>query len=158
MLKPARFLSLLILGVGLLTSACGTPRPEKVAPCVPVGQTELVIRWGTEQDSLGTVEQYTLNTKGEIFRYSGPNKTDRAEDFLRSINQSLYCATAKDVSSTFLKTQALSVRGNSMRFVEYRNTQSDVYLRAVWNPDLSTFQSRDMRIQFDELMKLLSTN
>ena len=122
---------------------------------MPAGQIGLVIRWGTEQDSLGTVEQFTMNTKGEIFSFSG-KIVDRGDGAYRiAIDQSKYCGIAKDVTDCFLKTQALNVRGKSARFIEYRNVQSDVYLRAVWNPELKTFQSRDMRELYDQLMTLL---
>jgi hypothetical protein len=152
----ARRLPVLILAAALLTAAsCSTPRPERPAPCVPANQVDLVIRWGTEHDSVGTVEQYTMNTKGEIFRYEGPaaERTDGA--FLVAIDQGIYCERAKATMDTFLKTQALNVRGKRGRFVDYRNTKTDVYLRAVWNPDLQTFQSRDMRELYDDLMKLI---
>ena len=96
-----------------------------------------------------------MNTKGEIFSFSG-KITDRADGAYRlAIDQSKYCGLAKDVTDCFLRTQALNVRGKSARFIEYRNVQSDVYLRAVWNPDLMTFQSRDMRELYDQLMALL---
>jgi hypothetical protein len=61
---------------------------------------------------------------------------------------------AKLTMNSFLKVQALNTPARKQRFIDYRNTRTDVYLRAVWNPDLQTFQSRDMRELYDELMKL----
>ena len=143
-----------IVAAGLM--ACTTPRPENPAPCVPASQVDLLIRWGTEHDSAGTVEQYTMNTKGEIFRYEGPAAQRADGEFVLAAEPQKYCEMAKATMDVFLKTQALNVRGKRGRFVDYRNPKTDVYLRAVWNPDLQTFQSRDMRELYDDLMKLLS--
>ncbi|MCX6140336.1 MAG: hypothetical protein NTX15_05825 [Candidatus Kapabacteria bacterium] len=96
-----------------------------------------------------------MNTKGEIFSYSGKLSERNQGDFSVAVDQGKYCSLAKDVSDCFLRTQALNVHGTRARYVEYRNTATDVYLRAVWNPDLETFQSRDMRELFDQLMTLI---
>lgn len=155
MYGAARLLPVLMIIAALAATSCTTPRPEKVAPCVTDRQVDLVIRWGTELDSLGTVEQYTMNTKGEVFTFSGAIAERTDGGYTLAVDQSAYCDLAKDVMSCFLKTQALNVRGKRARFIEYRNVRSDVYLRAVWNPDLETFQSRDMRELYDQLMKLI---
>lgn len=158
MFGAARLLPFLMILTALVATSCGTPRPNKAAPCVTERQVDLVIRWGTEHDSLGTVEQFTMNTKGEVFTFSGPT-TERADgNYTLAVDQSKYCDLAKDVMSCFLKTQALNVRGTRARYIEYRNVRSDVYLRAVWNPDLETFQSRDMRELYDQLMMLIPRN
>lgn len=155
MYGAARLLPVLMIIAALTASSCGTSRPEKVAPCVTDRQVDLVIRWGTEHDSLGTVEQFTMNTKGEVFTFSGAIAERADGGYTLAVDQSAYCDLTKDVMSCFLKTQALNVRGKRARFIEYRNVRSDVYLRAVWNPDLETFQSRDMRELYDQLMKLI---
>ncbi len=151
----SRCFFLFVIIAAFVVTSCSTPRPDNAAPCVPAGQTQLVIRWGTEHDSLGTVEQYTMNTKGEIFSFSGKIANREDSVYSLAIDQSTYCGLAKDAADCFLRTQALNARGKSARFIEYRNVQSDVYLRAVWNPDLMTFQSRDMRELYDQLMKLI---
>lgn len=136
--------------------SCGTPRPDSVAPCISIQQHDLMVRWGTEHDSVNTVEGFELNAKGELFRYEG-DKSDTAlrRRFLVALDQAMYCDITKNVQNTFLKVQALNVRGTRGRFIEYVNATRNVYLRAVWNPDLSTFQSRDMREQYDALMQLV---
>ncbi|MDZ4745671.1 MAG: hypothetical protein SGJ05_06680 [bacterium] len=156
------FLLAFVLGTSLIFLACGTPRPTTVAPCISAVQHDLTVRWGTEHDSAGTVEGYELNAKGELFRYGGERgaKGEQADitmnrHFLVAIDQAQYCDVTKTVQNTFLKVQALNVRGIRGRFIEYVNAARNVYLRAVWNPDLSTFQSRDMREQYDALMQLV---
>ncbi|MBU3679251.1 MAG: hypothetical protein FGM32_06555 [Candidatus Kapabacteria bacterium] len=144
-----------LISCSVLLVACTTPRPENVAPCVTKDTRDLVLRWGTEDDSLNVIEVYRLNTKGEVFYYKGPRKDTITDDYKLHIDQRDYCTTASSVNSCFLKTQALNSRGRKGRFIEYFNPSTDVYLRAVWNPDLQTFQSRDMRKEYEQLMSIL---
>lgn len=135
--------------------ACSAPRPESIAPCAQRAGTELVIRWGTENDSLNKAEVYSVSTKGEIFKHVGPIIGTDPTSYIGFADHETYCSVAGAVRDAFLKTQALNTRGTKARFIEYRNERTDVYLRAVWNPDLSTFQSRDMREQYDALMAIV---
>lgn len=157
-MRPYSPILILLCSTAMLVvlTACGTPRPATVAPCISAQQHDLTVRWGTEHDSANTVEGYELNAKGELFRYEG-DKSDTTLNrrFLVAIDQSKYCDVTKTVQNTFLKVQALNVRGIRGRFIEYVNATRNVYLRAVWNPDLQTFQSRDMREQYDALMQLV---
>lgn len=147
----------IVLVVSTLASmlfGCGTPRPTAPYSCVAANQADLLIRWGTQDDSTNVLEQFAMNTKGEIFRYNGPI-TDRAEGtYSHFVDEPTYCASAKATMGAFLKVQALNTPARKQRFIDYRNTRTNVYLRAVWNPDLQTFQSRDMRELYDELMIL----
>jgi hypothetical protein len=145
---------LVITAVAALATGCGTPRPTAPYACVAANQAELLIRWGTQDDSTNVLEQYALNTKGEIFRYVGPIVGDTQGTYSHFVDEPTYCATAKSTMSAFLKVQALNTPARKQRFIDYRNTRTNVYLRAVWNPDLQTFQSRDMRELYDELMIL----
>ncbi len=143
-----------MIALVLITVGCGTPRPTAPHPCVAQNQSELMIRWGTQDDSTNILEQFSMNTKGEIFRYFGPISGRGDGEYLHFVDASTYCSTAKNTMNAFLKVQALNTPARKQRFIDYRNTRTDVYLRAVWNPDLQTFQSRDMRELYDELMKL----
>lgn len=161
--RRASQILILVASAALFTGCLGSvrTRPTKPAPCITESQKQLVIRWGTTDDSLRTTEQYTLNSKGEIFVYKGPLVEDvssltQQEVYLTHIEQDLYCQELASVNSTFLKTQALNVRGTKARYIERINPTTDVFLRAVWNPDLKTFQSRDMREEYDRLMELVN--
>ncbi|MBN9400827.1 MAG: hypothetical protein J0I17_11680 ['Candidatus Kapabacteria' thiocyanatum] len=139
---------------------CGSSRPTTTAPCIGESLKELVIRWGTEHDSISTVEGYELTTKGEVFRFEGPKSAADSlpRTYLGFVDQAAYCEEAAATKDAFLKTQALNVRGIRGRFVEYVNPRTGVYLRVVWNPDLQTFQSRDFRAQYEALMQLVPAN
>ncbi len=155
MLRASRRILGQLIVFGLAVTSCVTPRPQTPAPCVTPSTSELVLRWGTEDDSLKTIDVYRMNTKGEIFYYNGTRTTPLNDEYLLHIDQRDYCSAASSVNSCFLKTQALNSRGRKARFIEYFNPSTDVYLRAVWNPELQTFQSRDMRKEYEQLMSLV---
>lgn len=147
----------IVLIAAALTGCFSTirQRPVTSAPCVRETQRNIMIRWGTRDDSLMTVTQYSMNTKGEVFRYTGAIADSMPEQYYVHVEPAEYCEMAASVNSSFLKTQALAARGARARYIEYINPHTDVYLRAMWNPDLSTFQSRDMRAEYDRLMEYL---
>lgn len=147
-----------LLAVGLCGCAATVVRPTAIAPCIAEQSRELVIRWGTEDDSLKTFEGYQLNTKGEVFSLRKRSEGVYDTTFFNVITPSAYCTRSEGVRSAFLKTQALSVRGVRARFVEYVNPKSDVYLRVVWNPDIPTFQSRFFRAEFDSLQRFVAAD
>lgn len=140
----------------VLVGACASTRPTVQAPCITPKTSDLIISWGTEDDSTRQRNGYMMNTYGEMYSITGTIGTSISDTlYLGYINPSLYCTTATEVRDAFLKTQALNVRGTRGRYMMYANPKSDVYLRAVWNPDLETFQSREMRLQYNALMQLL---
>lgn len=144
----------LCIVVFLVVSGCSSiDRPEKVAPCIKENQQELKIRWGTTSEAGGVVV-YELDSKGELWTVT-VSGTDTTRKHTAVIDQKVYCQTAMDVNTVFLKVQALYSPGTRARFIEYTNAPTNVYLRAVWNPELSTFQSRDMRALYDDLMNLV---
>ena len=135
---------------------CTSTRPSIVAPCITAKTQDLIVSWGTEHDSANVRVGYSINTKGEVFSVTGPLGTTTNDTlYLGFVDPKLYCEKATEVRDAFLKTQALNVRGKRGRYIVYTNAMNSVYLRAVWNPDLETFQSREMRLQYDALMQLL---
>lgn len=151
---PNRALCIMNLALCIVLIGCSSiDRPEKVAPCIKENQQQLMIRWGTTSEAGGAL-LYELDSKGELWTVS-ISGTDTTRKHTAVIDQKVYCQTAGDVNTVFLKVQALYSPGTRARFIEYTNAPTNVYLRAVWNPELSTFQSRDMRALYDDLMKLV---
>jgi hypothetical protein len=142
----------LIVPLALLCVGCGTTRPTTTAPCITESMKGLVIRWGTE-DEAGNVRAWQLTTKGELFDISAEKDETADTTYVTYLAPEAYCERAAAVKDAFLQTQAMNVRGARARFVEYVNAASTVYLRVVWNPDLSTFQSRYFRAEYDALMQ-----
>lgn len=133
------------------------PDPGK-APCLNDKQSSLTITWGDIADfSLGNWAGYTLKANTAVSRVAGSATEEASEQtvLLDYVGHETYCETVERVNAYFLKVQALHSPGTKARFIQYANPTTGVYLRAVWNPELETFQSRDMRALFDELSKLV---
>lgn len=140
--------------LSILLHSCGSTTVLPVASCIKENQQDLLIRWGTKNDSTLDFTEYRMDTRGSVSKIYG-NGTDSSMDELSPVPSPQYCAAIEQLTKVFVKVQALHSPGTKARFIEYTNPRSNVYLRAVWNPDLSTFQSRDMRAQYDSLMKLI---
>lgn len=143
----------LVVAAMVVIGCSSVKRPETEAPCIRENQKQLMIRWGTTEETGGRT-YYELDARAELWTVTVVG-TDTTRKHTAVIDPAKYCTAAADVNTTFLKVQALYSPGTRSRFIEYTNPPTNVYLRAVWNPDLSTFQSRDMRAQYDDLMKLV---
>lgn len=148
----------IVAGAGLLACivlACGSSRPIAPAPCLAPSLHDLVIRWGTEDDSTHRIEAWELSSKGEVEALVGTHRDSLQRSYLGAMEPNDYCQRADAIKAAYLQTQAMNVRGVRARFVTYSNPSSNVYLRVVWNPDLQTFQSRVFRAEYDSLMALI---
>ena len=142
----------------LLIAGCAvapkTVESETVAPCLTEKQQELQIAWGTIAEDGVTEERYELSSMSNLYRIER-SQTGEDREFVVAINASKYCEMVPIVNATFLKTQALHSPGVQKRYIEYTNPTTGVSLRAIWNPELETFQSRDMRARYVDLMKFI---
>lgn len=136
-------------------SACrSAPIALQVAPCIKDNQQGLLIRWGTTDIEAQSIEGYSLDTRGALSQITGED-ADTTTEVIAAVPHYRYCAAVEQLTKIFVKVQALHSPGTKARYIEYINPRTNVFLRAVWNPDLTTFQSRDMRAQYDSLMKLV---
>ena len=155
----------IVLALGFTVLSCSSTQELKedvkpgLATCLKESQEQLKIEWGTldnydRQEGLG----YKLTAEREVLAVQHFINTERTlRPALRVLTNDEYCELAKEVNAIFLKVQALHSPGEKGRFIRYTNAPSGVYLRAVWNPELETFQSRDMRALYDKLMQLIPT-
>lgn len=151
----------IVVSVVLFSSGCAgsSSGTRAVAPCLKPTQLSQQIEWGTYAETPAggrTSTSHMLSTKGEITALAVG--MDTTSTHVAWISDSAYCAAAQTVTDAFLKVQALHSPGQRGRFIRYSNPATGVYLQAVWNPDLSTFQSRDMRRLYDELMLLVPSD
>ena len=105
-------------------------RPTSPAPCVREAQRNIMIRWGTRDDSLMTMTQYAMNTKGEVFRYSGAVSDTTLEQYVLHVEPSEYCEMASSVNSTFLKNKP-SQRGERVPGTSSTSTRIQMYIYAL---------------------------
>lgn len=142
---------MLLLAVPMLQGCLGSAQSVRgPAGCVKPTQVDQVIEWGTVNETV-----FMMNTNGAVSRIEiNPDTTITPVGW---ITYEAYCEAATAVTDAFLKVQALHSPGSRARYIRYSNPGTGVYLQAVWNPDLQTFQSRDMRRLYDDLMQLVST-
>ena len=142
----------------LLLGGCSLFRgQQELAPCIKDSQQELLIEWGTFNNyEARTGSGYQLSSRGELTSIVVGQDTVR--DHVAWIEHGTYCDMAEYVNSSFLKVKALHSPGTQGRYIRYSNPKTRVYLQAVWNPELETFQSRDMRRLYDDLMRLVPTD
>jgi hypothetical protein len=152
--RPVERLSVALTSLCLLLAGCvaSVPRPTTPAPCITPKLQGLMIRWGTVEPT-GHVRAYEMNTRGEVFDISAPEGMTAQPTYVTHLDQAVYCERVTAINDAFLQTQAMNVRGERARFMEYVNPTTDVYLRVTWNPDLTTFQSRYFRAEFDAIME-----
>ena len=151
--------SLLATLAALVLSGCPSAQQmQDVAPCLKDTQHDLLIEWGTYDDfSNKSGTWFAVTSRGELVR-TQTTATGEERQHVAWLAHSQYCSAAENVNATFLKVQALHSPGTKGRFIRYSNPATRVYLQAVWNPELETFQSRDMRRVYDELMRLVPTD
>ena len=70
-----------------------------------------------------------------------------------SVNVDFFCTTLQDMIGTFTAIQSLYSPGKSYRSVEYINAKTNVHKKAIWNPEFSTFGSKEFRTLHDSLMQ-----
>lgn len=142
---------MLLLAVPMLQGCFGSAQSARgPAPCVKPTQVDQVIEWGTVNE-----DAFTIDARGAIMQVE--IDADTTMTLHGWVSYEAYCDAASAVTDAFLKVQALHSPGQRARYIRYRNPSTGVYLQAVWNPDLQTFQSRDMRRLFDSLMELTSS-
>lgn len=96
---------------------------------------------------------YEMNAMGEVFDISAPSGIKAEPKYVTHLDPAVYCERMAAVNDAFLQTQAMNVRGDRARYMEYVNPTTDVFLRVTWNPDLETFQSRYFRSEFNAMME-----
>ena len=127
---------------------------DTIAPCLAEKQQELLISWGAIAEGGVIEERYELSSMGNLYLIMRSPAGEDSE-FIAAVDASKYCKMVSIVNTTFLKTQALHSPGTQKRYIEYSNPTTGVSLRAIWNPELETFQSRDMRTRYVDLMKFV---
>lgn len=127
------------------------------APCLTEKQMNLEITWGDfDVYESGDWKGFSLLTNSALMAVdSSKTSASSSTELVDYVGHESYCSTVERVNAYFLKVQALHSPGTKARFIQYANPTTGVYLRAVWNPELETFQSRDMRALFEELSKLV---
>ncbi|MBM4150119.1 MAG: hypothetical protein FJ219_00530 [Ignavibacteria bacterium] len=139
-----------ILLMGSLFIGC-TSTPST---CINDRTIGTIIRWGDGELGKGSYSGYEMHAK-ELALYA-VNKPDATSSMslviLDSIESRLFCGKLQDIVGTFTAIQSLYSPGKTYRSVEYVNTKTNVHMKAIWNPEFTTFGSKEFRAIYDSLM------
>lgn len=148
-----KFFVALSLLAALLASGCSPGFPA----CVREHARQQTIRWG-EIRSDNSITGYELSSQAVLFTVRQPSLSQPAQLTEQgAVEEALYCDRLDDVRRAFIEVQALNVPGNIRRFVEYRNPQNGVEMRAIWNPEYDTQGNALFRSVYDSLETLRNT-
>lgn len=141
------------ISLAVLLMACSSSPP----PCtVPEG---VIIRWGTWDDSLKTLQGYQLDWRGTVVTYR--QTTTQLEptllDTLRvTIPRQTHCQVVEALRQAFVRNQTYFVLGPESHYVEY--VRGTTVLRAVWDTRFQTYGSREFRAIFRWLHHLVGND
>lgn len=145
MLMIRLILPVIIVVISLISSCSGV-RPA----CINESNKDMVIRWGEQEMKTGRTWAFQLNTEAVIFRYTIIGAGVQLEE-VGELDQVLYCNTVHKIRNAMLKTQALSVPADTIRFVEFINPKMGAEMKAFWNPEFETYGSALFREIYDSL-------
>jgi len=118
-----------------------------------------IIRWGDGELGKGTYSGYEMHAK-ELNLYSA-NKPDGTSPMclakIDSIDSRLFCGKLQDIVGTFTAIQSLYSPGKAYRSIEYINTKTNVHMKAIWNPEFTTYGSKEFRAIYDSLMLVIQS-
>ncbi len=127
----------------VLLCSCSTNLPY----CIGKGSENLKISWGTIYPSKNTYEKFILTTNRKIKFLSIEGKVNT----VRKLTEEEYCNLLDKIQKTILQTQVINEVGDTLNFVEYESSASNVIVRAIWNPRFKTKNSIHFRDLFDTL-------
>ena len=142
------FITLIIIILAINLFGCA----HHVNSCIGTAIKPIIIRWGEYYSKNGEIRGWQLSSNLIIQKYNKKSFMDSIsiENFA-ILPDYKFCKFVKMVQDTLIKVQALNVYADSMRFVEYLNTERDVNLRANWNMNFNTFLSSGFQTVYDSL-------
>jgi hypothetical protein len=116
-----------------------------------------IIRWGDGDMASGSFSGYEIHAEDLGLYTAQRNNGNDVMNVKRidSVNAEFFCKQLQDMIGTFTAIQSLYSPGKMYRSVEYINTKSNVQKKAIWNPEFSTFGSKEFRALHDSLMLTL---
>ncbi len=145
-------LGLLFIFINLIS--CKT---SDYAECTKAYQKALVIRWGEIFNNENKKIGYEINSKAELFKYENINNKLTSYSKIGNANQDSYCTILSMITKTILKTQIVNEIGDTLRYIEYVNSEKSSNLYMKWHPRFNTKNSRGFQEIYDSLNVLRLT-
>lgn len=131
-----------------------------VSTCINDRTIGTILRWGDGDMKSGLYQGYELHAE-DVSLYSikkAQGNEAMTINRVDSVGASVFCSRLGDIIETFTAIQSLYSPGQTYRSIEYINTKTNVHKKAIWNPEFSTFGSKEFRALHDSLMVLVSAS
>ena len=147
--------SLLIVIIGTFLHGCATTKPI----CINERTLGTIIRWGDGEMEKGSYAGYEIHADDLGVYSADRSKASEAMSIKRmdSVSAEVFCGRLQEVIQTFTTIQSLYSPGKTYRSVEYINTKTNVHKKAIWNPEFTTFGSKEFRAIHDSLMLITAS-
>ena len=143
--------SVIVMILGLFLHGCTNTKTT----CINERTMGTILRWGDGDIASGSFTGYEIHA--EDLGVFNAHRTNGNEVMnikrIDSVNVDFFCTTLQDMIGTFTAIQSLYSPGKSYRSVEYINAKTNVHKKAIWNPEFSTFGSKEFRTLHDSLMQ-----
>lgn len=136
----------------ILFVSCISSKPD----CISEYHDGMEITWGNFDAKNKKIEAYRIDDSGKLYYVvsdSLPN-TFISEQILK-VDFNNYCEIFNFVNKVTVQTQALYSPGEKSKFIDFKIPNTQVFSRAVWNPEFETVGSRRHRLLYDSLMTLV---
>lgn len=146
--------SAFILLIMLIIAGCAGSR--KSSDCITDKEKDLVLSWGSIDNTTGELSQYSVTAKRLMFSTKINRNGQKFFGDSTLVPEENYCRTKQRFTELAAATQALWSPGDKQIFLEYKNPGRNVYFRATWNPEHTNYGNSELRGFYDSLMYKLT--
>jgi hypothetical protein len=122
--------------------------------CINERTLGTILRWGDGDMASGSYTGFEIHAEDlGVYNAQRSNGSETMNiKRIDSVNVDFFCTTLQNMIGTFTAIQSLYSPGKTYRSVEYINTKTNVHKKAIWNPEFSTYGSKEFRALHDSLM------
>lgn len=135
----------------LLFESCGSIKPYD---CFKDKMKDININWGLIVKNK-FVLTYKLQSNGKITQINSDSSLKK----IGILNDSLSCNVFHDINRAMLKVQACMDPGDTVRFLSIVNPETDLFIRAIWNPKFINENSKilnQLYVNFESYIKTIN--
>ncbi len=139
-----------VIILGFLFHGCMSTKTT----CINERTLGTILRWGDGDMASGSYTGFEIHAEDlGVYNAQRSNGSDTMNiKRIDSVNVNFFCTTLQNMIGTFTAIQSLYSPGKTYRSVEYINTKTNVHKKAIWNPEFSTYGSKEFRALHDSLM------
>lgn len=147
--------SLIIIVIGFFLHGCAGTKTT----CINERTNGTILRWGDGDMASGSYSGYEIHAEDLGLYNAERSMGSQAMNMQRmdSVSAEFFCGRLQEVIGTFTSIQSLYSPGKTYRSVEYINTKTNIHKKAIWNPEFTTFGSKEFRAIHDSLMLITAS-